>query len=67
MTAYRIFQSGRRESKAGHQRYVDFQGSSRTVDQQQPVVEAVVRERARRALYANCDRAPFGWEEQLAS
>lgn len=28
------------------------------------LIDRVRAERARRALYANCDRAPLGWEKQ---
>lgn len=32
------------------------------IDNQAAIVPAVLRERARRALYLACERAPLGWE-----
>lgn len=34
-------------------------------DNQSAMLPAIRAERARRALYASCDRAPFGWEARL--
>lgn len=33
-------------------------------DNQGDLVPRVMEERARRALYAECERAPFGWEKR---
>ncbi|MBV7259683.1 hypothetical protein [Erythrobacter crassostreae] len=66
MSARRIFASGRRETKFGHGRYLNTITTSRTTDNQEKVVSDVLRERARRALYADCDRAPLGWENAAA-
>ncbi|MEM6266045.1 MAG: hypothetical protein AAF707_00855 [Pseudomonadota bacterium] len=65
MTAKRVFSAGRREARYGHRQYLDF-GSRRTVDNQDEVVEAVLHERARRALYANCELAPSSWDYHVA-
>ena len=66
MIAQRVFFTGRREPRKGHAGYLNFGSRSRTVDNQEEVVNAVLQERARRALYASCDRAPLGWEEKAA-
>ncbi len=66
MTAHRIFASGPREAKYGHGRYLNVITTTRSTDNQEQVVRDVLQERARRALYANCDRAPLGWEDCAA-
>ncbi len=66
MTAHRIFFTGRSEAKTGHGGYLNLVTTSRTVDNQEAVLDAVRAERARRALYADCDRAPLGWENCAA-
>ncbi|GMN02841.1 hypothetical protein [Erythrobacter sp. MTPC3] len=66
MTSVRVFAQGRPQHKSGHRGYISPMGSSRTTDNQKTVVNAVLHERARRALYADCDRAPLGWENIAA-
>nr|WP_298926960.1 hypothetical protein [uncultured Erythrobacter sp.] len=66
MSARRIFTSGRREAKFGHGRYLNAVATSRSTDNQEKVVGDMLRERARRALYADCDRAPLDWENAAA-
>lgn len=36
------------------------------IDNQAELLPRFRRERARRDLYAGCERAPFGWEGRLA-
>ncbi|MBD2842169.1 hypothetical protein [Erythrobacter rubeus] len=62
MTSIRVFAQCRTEHKNGHRGYLSPSSASRTVDNQEAVVSAMLQERARRALYADCDRAPLGWE-----
>lgn len=62
MTPYRIYASGAVEPKKGHRQHLSPITTFRTVDNQAAIVEAMKRERARRALYLNCDRAPIAWE-----
>ena len=45
----------------GHRDYVGF-GRYSTTDNQAELLPRLRAERARRALYAGCDRAPLGWE-----
>ena len=62
MTPYRVFASGQTAPKKGHRQHLSTLTTFRTFDNQAPVVEAMLRERARRALYLNCDRAPISWD-----
>ncbi|MBV7267495.1 hypothetical protein [Erythrobacter ani] len=62
MTSFRVFAQGPAEQSNGHRSYLTPVGTCRTVDNQELVVSAMLQERARRALYADCDRAPLGWE-----
>lgn len=66
MTSVRVFAQGRPERKSGHRSYLSPASSSRTTNNQDQVVSDMLRERARRALYADCDRAPLGWENIAA-
>ncbi|MGD9470643.1 MAG: hypothetical protein AB7G24_00935 [Novosphingobium sp.] len=62
MTSLRILEQGRRALPFGHLRYC--RGVLvRTTDNQPSLLPAILRERARRALYAGCDPAPFNWEK----
>ncbi len=65
MTARRVYTSNHREKRFGHNGYLDF-GSSRSVDNQEKVLQAVMAERARRDLYLNCELAGTAWEYHAA-
>lgn len=65
MAGRRVYTSGRQEKLFGHRGYLDF-GTTRSVDNQDQVLEAVRNERARRALYANCELAGSAWEYHAA-
>jgi len=62
MTALRFFSRGDAAKARGHQGYLNLGAINRTIDHQALAVDALVKERARRALLAQCERAPFGWE-----
>jgi len=66
MTAFRVFTSGNREKRRGHGAYLNIGVSFQFVDNQAQAVEALTKERARRSLYAGCDRAPLDWEKDVA-
>ncbi|KWV92681.1 hypothetical protein [Erythrobacter sp. YT30] len=65
MAARRIYSSGHRDNRFGHYGYLDF-GTSRVVDNQEEVLQAVRTERARRDLYMNCELAGSAWEYHAA-
>jgi len=62
MTALRVYSSGSQRTARGHYQYLNLAPTSRSVDNQIETVESVREERARRSLYAQCERAPYGWE-----
>ncbi|MEL6528716.1 MAG: hypothetical protein AAGK01_12640 [Pseudomonadota bacterium] len=62
MSVRRISVIGKSEAQFGHKSYLNVIPTSRSIDNQEQVVRDVLRERARRARYADCDRAPLGWE-----
>ena len=64
MSALRIFKFGTAPEKRGHRGYLNIQTRNRVIDDQERVLSAVRRERAKQALYADCERAPLGWEDQ---
>jgi hypothetical protein len=59
VTALRIVTSGAPVRPQGHRRYLGT-GTVRVVDN----TEDALRRRARWNLYADCDRAPLGWERR---
>ncbi len=67
MAALRFFSSGGNTQRRGHGQYLDIAPDRRTVDNQVETVNAVLEERARRSLYAQCERAPLGWESAAAA
>lgn len=62
MTALRVYSSGSQRTARGHYQYLNLVPTRRSVDNQVEAVESARVERARRALYAQCERAPYGWE-----
>lgn len=61
--AMRHFASGTRIPALGH---MSYSGKVPIHTGGDPgLIERVRAERARRALYAGCDRAPFGWERRV--
>ena len=62
MTALRVYSSGNQGTARGHYQYLNLVVTSRSVDNQAKAVESLREERARRQLYAQCERAPYGWE-----
>ena len=65
MSALRIFSFGVEPERQGHRSYLNIQPRNRVLDNQDQVVNALKRERAKQALYADCERAPLGWEDAL--
>ena len=65
MSVLRIFSSGVAPKRRGHLGYLNIQTRNRVNDDQKQVVAALKREKARQALYADCERAPLGWEEVI--
>ena len=67
MSALRILSIGVEPELRGHRSYLNLKPRNWVTDNQDRVVDALLRERAKLALYANCERAPLGWEDTLSS